>query len=181
MTLLTAWERARRSWTNALIALALGLMLVQTWPGVPYWLSWRPRIVADATGLWQAPWGMFTPEPDDENHRLRATIEYHDGRRVEWQSPTWADESHWQRFTGHRRAEYIDNIRTPYYAPALPGMAAWLARTHRTNFEEAGRPRRVEIHAEYYNIPDPRLNGWKVRSLSPAYEHQTQLYAEDYP
>src|SRR5687767_15400819 len=105
------WQRARLWGTNGVIALALALMLVQAWPGVPQWLSWRPQIAADALGLWQGQWAMFTPEPDDENHRLRAVIEYRDGHRVEWYSPNWSTQSSWRRFTGHRESEYYDAVR----------------------------------------------------------------------
>jgi hypothetical protein len=173
-----------KTWfTNSLIALSLVLLLVQTCPGVPYWLSWRPQVLADATGTWQVKWNMFSPDPDRQNHRIRALIEYHDGEVVHWQSPEWPDQSNWERFVGHRRSGYINAVQLPQFKEALPGLAHWLARTHRHNDTQLGRPKLVQIFVDYYDIPDPRLRGWNWRPIEgyARYEHKTLIHQESFP
>lgn len=174
------WHRLQRWGTNALIASLLALMLLQTMPGVPEWLGWRPRAIADATGLWQFNWSMFTPDPDNENQRLRATITYHDGQTIEWQSPMWHEQSAWQRFVGHRHSEFFDQLYSPFNGPALPGFARWLAQSQRLNLSEDGRPQHIEIYLETTTIPDPRFGGWQAHRPA-TYEDVTLLHEEDFP
>jgi hypothetical protein len=176
-----AWQRGRIWGLNGLIALLLLLMVLQAWPGVPDWLSYHPQRLADLTGLSQSKWGMFTPEPDNENHRLYAVIEYHDGRRVEWHSPDWPQQSNWSRFWSHRECEYYEQMRTPFFSPALPGFAAWLIKTHRQDPSDVGRAKHIEIHAQYYDLRDPRLGGWRIPAGPPVYDQSTELFSEDYP
>jgi hypothetical protein len=175
------WQRVRLWATNVVIGLLLALMFVQTFPGVPQWLSWRPRILADLTGTWQNSWGVFTPQPDNENHRLWAVIEYHDGHHAEWHSPEWSEQTHWQRFVGHRRSEYLDSIRDPFNTPALTGFAQWLAKTLREDATGPRRMKHVEIFAKYYNVDDPRIKGWQRRPATPVYANETMIFTEDYP
>jgi len=180
MAAATIPQRLRRWGMNALVALVLALMLLETTPGVPQWLSWRPHMLAEGLGLWQFTWSMFTPEPDNENHRLHATIEYYDGHTAQWRSPEYRAESWWQRFVGHRRSEYIDEIHSPWYGPAHPGFARWLTDLHRQDASEAGRPKHIEIYVETTDIPDPRIRGWKPHRPAK-FEHETLLFMEDYP
>jgi hypothetical protein len=160
---------------NTIIVVVLALMLLQAWPGVPIWLSWGPTYVADLLGLSQGTWSMFTPDPDNENHRLGAIIEYEDGLIVEWESPYWPDQNSFERFAGHRRSEYIDAMRNSMNSGALDGLAAWLARTQR---QDGGTlaTKRVEIFVKHQDIPDPRLRGWKLREGPPTYSRRTELY-----
>ncbi len=180
MAATTVLKRAKKWGANALIAVVLALMVLQMAPGVPDWILWRPHTLAEATGLWQFTWSMFTPAPDAENHRLRATIEYYDGRTVQWRSPEYREESWWQRFVGHRRSEYIDEIHSPYYDAALPGMARWVIASHRADESERGRPKRIEIYIEATDIPDPRLKGWQPHRPAK-FESETLVFTEDYP
>lgn len=174
------FARVGRWGANVAIAALLVLMLLQTCPGVPDWLFWRPRAYAELLGLQQNNWSMFTPAPDSENHRLRASIWYYDGHHVVWRSPDYDQQSWWERFVGHRRSEYIDEIHSPFYAPALPGLARWLGETNRKTAGVEGRLETIAIHVESTTIPDPRIKGWK-RHRPEKFEHSSLLFSEDYP
>jgi hypothetical protein len=165
---------------HGLIAALLALMIVQTFPGAPEWLVGWPRAAAQLTGWHQGTWNLFAPEPDNENHRLRAVIEYHDGEIRHWQSPDWRAQSIGERFVGHRRSEYYDKLRQPFYEPAMPGFVRWLALMERPDAVAAARPKRVEVHADYYEIPDPRWHGWQTPA-APLFDQSTLLYAEEFP
>jgi hypothetical protein len=158
---------------NAVIVLMLALMVLQAWPGVPYWLSYWPSYAGDLLCLGQGQWTMFAPEPDSENFRLTATIEYADGHVAHWQSPYLPDHTALERFAGHRRSEYHDAIRSS--DAGLPGFAAWLARTER---KDGGtlETKRVEIFLEQHQMPDPRLHGWKMPDGPPIYDRRLELY-----
>ena len=171
-----------KTWlANGCIAVLLGLLLVQVWPATPEWLSWRPRIVADALGLWQGTWGMFTPNPDSDNHRLRAVIEYYDDVWIEWTSPVFREQSQWERFVGYRRSEYIDEVRTTFNEPGWPGFARWLAKTERPDAAGPSRVKYIGIYVDSYDIPDPRIKGWKRRADLSTYDRQSLMYSEDFP
>jgi hypothetical protein len=167
------FQRFKMWGANAVIVLMLGLMCLQAWPGVPQWLSYWPSYVGDLLCLGQHSWSMFAPDPDSENFRLIADIEYADGHVVHWQSPYLPDQSLLQRFAGHRRSEFADAIRSS--DAGLPGFAAWLARTER---KDGGtlETKRVQIFLEQQRMPDPRLHGWKMPEGPPTYDRRLELY-----
>lgn len=124
------------------------------------WLATNLSPVANATGVATSPWTMFAPNPDNNNHRLRATIEYCDGRAIQWRSPDWPQLSCWQRFWNSRELEFIDKIA--YNAPSERwfAYADYLAAQNRENLLPEGAPKRVTFVLEEATIGNPNIDGW---------------------
>jgi hypothetical protein len=175
----TTLERLRRLATHAAIVVLLGFMLLQAFPGVPYWLNWRVYELADLAGLTQGTWSMFAPNPDRANHRVRVLIDYADGTKAQWLSPDWQKMGLGKRFVGARHLELIDAIDVSDYSPALDDLADWLARTEAAS--PGAAPRRVEIWLDQAEILDPRINGWQPRSAHLPLDKHTLIFEEDYP
>ena len=159
----------------------LVLMLAQSVPGVPVWLSVPAGWLASRTGIWQDGWSMFAPDPDSVNHHVRAAIWYWDGSSTQWNAPVWRDRTLWRKFTGARELEYFDAVEAPYNEAAWPGLAKYLAEQQRPGPEQAHRPKRVEIWVDFYCINDPDRQGWQPRQQKIPLTKSSLLYEEDYP
>ena len=121
--------------------------------------------VLDVTGTWTGRWNMFAPDPDSSNHRIRAEIEYYDGRSVVWNSPDWPRLSCWQRFWTSRELEYVDVLggtheNSPEKAALWSAFADYLSRKHRTSPSPEGNPKKVRFVVEEAFIASPNLEGW---------------------
>lgn len=166
---------------NLALFLLLALMFLQTMPGVPAWLDWQTSWFANRTFLWQRSWSMFAPDPDSMNHHIRAVIRYWDGRTITWDTPRWNERSIWRKFTGARELEYFDGIEATFNEPALDGLADYLARIHRENPEQVGRPKRVEIWIDIYGHKHPDNDGWRPLSEPIPLTRSSLLWERDYP
>jgi hypothetical protein len=115
--------------------------------------------------LWQGTWNLFAPIPDHQNHRLHADIVYDDTTVVEWNSPEWQSQTPWQRFTGHRESEFIENIWLDTNSVAWRDFARYLQ-------QHAGLPDsipdRVILSVNTGDVPDPGQTPWpSVTSRRP--------------
>src|SRR5882672_8245636 len=95
-------HRLRLYAVNTLIAAILLVVVIDTLPQMPsaVRLALMPLIVR--LGINQGTWGLFAPEPDRINTRLRAEITYRDGERREWHGPDWRQITRWDKWVGHR-------------------------------------------------------------------------------
>ena len=142
--------------------------------------------ILDATGTWTGPWLMFAPEPDRTNHRIRAEIEYHDGRQVVWRSPEWPELSCWRRFWLSRELEYVDALggiadRSPEKLALWSVLADHLAREQRTNLEPAGAPQSIRFIVEEAFIANPRVEGWQPMSQHYPRDEERVVMTRNFP
>jgi hypothetical protein len=149
---------ARRAAVNLLIAAIVAAILIDALPQSPPPVRDMMHPVTKPVGLSQH-WNVFAP-PDSINTRLRAEITYRDGETREWRSPVYREQSPWQRFIGHRRSEWLDNVWGEEDEPIWPGWARYLARTMRPDLPRADEGATVRIIADDAYIAIPEEGPW---------------------
>jgi hypothetical protein len=176
-------SRLRLLGANLLIAAVLALVLIEALPQSPPAVRTAVQPLTQRLGLSQS-WSVFV-SPDQVNTRLRAEIAYADGRTATWRSPDWPQLSPWQRFTVHRRSEWLDNIWTaanaPQLSPALASWARYLARSQRPNDPLADRGAEVKIIVEQAAIPAAEVRPWKSWRTPLPFDEATTLAIEKLP
>lgn len=157
------WSRLRLIATNLLIGGLLFLMLVEALALSPHALQERIQPAVRLLGI-QQNWDLFAPVPDKMNVRYQAEIEYADGQTAAWNSPDWRSQTLWQRWTGHRRGEWLDNISRTENSTAWPTWARHLAQTARPNDPHAASGATVKIIIEERPTRSPELKPWRKRT-----------------
>lgn len=169
--------------TNLLIAGVLALVVIEALPQSPPAVKSAVQPLIRRIGLDQT-WSVFAP-PDQINTRLRAEITYADGRTATWRSFDWQKLSAWERFTVHRRGEWLDNIwvaaGTPEYGPAIASWARFLARSQRPDDPQADRGAEVKIVAEQAAIPSAEVRPWRSWREPVPFDEGTTLAIEKLP
>jgi len=168
---------------NLLIASVLALVVIEALPQSPPAVKSAVQPLTRRIGLDQT-WAVFAP-PDQINTRLRAEITYADGRTVTWRSFDWPTMSAWQRFTMHRRLEWLDNIwvaaGAPESGPAIASWARFLARSQRPDDPQADRDAEVKIIVEQAVIPSAEVRPWRSWREPVPFSEVTTLAIEKLP
>lgn len=172
-------RRLRLFGVNLLIAAALALVAIEAIPQSPPAVRSAVQPLTRRIGLAQG-WNLFTP-PDRVNTRLRAEINYADGKAMAWRSPDWPKFSPAQRFVMHRRAEWLDNIWGAGDSPALTSWARHLARSQRPDAPDADRGVEVKIIIDQAPIPSAEIRPWTSWRSPAKFDESTTLAIEKLP
>ena len=174
------WSRLRLIATNLLIGGLLFLIVVEALPHSPPALQEAIQPAVRLLGL-QQNWDLFAPVPDKMNVRYQAQIEHADGQTAEWHSPDWRSQSPWQRWTGHRRTEWLDNIARTENSAAWPTWSRYLAETARPSHPGAASGATVKIIIEERPTRSPELKPWRKRTEPSARGDAWTLTIEKLP
>jgi hypothetical protein len=117
------------------------------------WLRWA--------GLEQG-WSMFTPDPPQASHELRAVIKLQSGRALVWEPPPTHAISAWSAFVRFRYREYASTIVSESAAQCRPALIDYLLRKYSFDADPA-----VEVILTCRRIPVPPP-GAKVAAEPPA-------------
>lgn len=162
------WPRLQRWLENTAIVALLAIVLCDA---LPFPDEWRAVsvLLANRLGIGQGRWTMFSP-PDAENDRIRAELTLRDGRTLDiWLSPDLTRQSLWQRFVGHRRSEYLDNLIV--FGRQYP--EAWQVRAEalvRQYAGQGGGVKSIRIIRQCSTILPPSGDTW-----SPASQVQEEV------
>lgn len=174
------WPRLRLIATNLLIGGLLFLVVVEALPLSPPALQERIQPAVRVFGL-QQNWDLFAPVPDKMNVRYQAEIEYADGQTAAWHSPECRTQTLWERWTGHRRGEWLDNISRTQNSAAWPTWARQLAQAARPNEPQAARGATVKIIIQERPTRSPELKPWRARTEPSASGDAWTLTIEKLP
>jgi hypothetical protein len=175
----TAWGTAVNAGRSIFIALFLALVIFDTMPFTPQPLRLRIDLILDVTGWWQGTWSMFTPDPDNQNHRLKIVFAYSDLNTSEWASPEWGDQGVGERFRGSRWTEYFDNIISSQNSAARPAMLNYYV-----GLQQAGDPARRITRATLFmrtaTIILPPVSDWRSRRAALTWGPWRELMVQNY-
>ena len=163
---------------NALVALLLIAVAIDTMPQAPFALRLRVHRLLVPLGIAQGPWNLFAPQPDSMNLRVRAEITYRDGVRRDWEAPQWHKLSPLARWTAHRRHTWIDRLVTQEAAPAWEAWCRYLAREQRPEFAEADRGATVRVIYREGPIRTAELRPWRSIREESQFEGESVLTIE---
>lgn len=174
-------EQCLRWGRNALIVLLGGVMLIDGCPFTPESLREGAAPVVYGLGMHQTHWHLFSPIPDQVNHRLHARLTYGDGTTAEWTSLDFRPLSDWQHARYHRVGKYYDNIRDPGYATAWPGLTEHVLRDVAVRDSRAERPAKFELRVWEGRVPDARYYPWSPASERTELTNRWTLYETEAP
>ena len=163
---------------NALIAVFLSVVLVDTLPQAPAALHEAIEPTLFRLGINQGPWGLFAPTPDRTNTRIRAEIVYRDGERREWQATDWSRASAWEKWVGHRHFEWQDHITKQKHTRVFEPWCRQMAREARPDFPEADRGAEVKVIYQEAVIPAAEVRPWKSFREATAFDEGWVLTIE---
>jgi hypothetical protein len=166
---------------NAFIALIVSFIVIDSLPQSPQAVQLAIQPIVRRLGIQQGPWNMFAPTPDRLNLRLQAEITYRDGKKAEWHSPEWRQQTLWQRWVGHRHQEFSEMIVTQEGTPALDPWTRHLARSLRPDLEHADRGAEVKITYREAEVPSPTDKPWKTWREPPQTGDTWTLTIEKFP
>lgn len=173
--------RAQRWACNAFIAALLLLIFIDGMPTTPEPVRYLFDSTVDRLGIWQGPWYLFSPDPDNQNSRFRAEITYYDGETREWRSPGWERLSPAQAFRKHRQLEYYDKFWSVSREPVWDSLADYLAHSERPGATGAKRPKQVRMIAELAAVNLPPSGPWPKVTAPRAYDESWVVFTKKYP
>jgi hypothetical protein len=176
-----SWARLKLWAINAFIALVAAGMLIDSLPQSPEAVKLALQPLLRRTGLQQGPWTMFAPGPDKLNVRIRAEVTYRDGKKAEWTTPAWREQSLWERWVKHRHQEYSETI---LMQEGIAGLGPWMrhvARSLRPDLKDADRGAEVRILYHEAEIPDPAIKPWTTWRELPQTSDTLVLTIEKLP
>jgi hypothetical protein len=161
---------------NVAIGGILLVVLVEAVPGVPSRIRSLVDPWARRVGFDQDQWRMFAPDPDRQNHRIYAVVEYADGSRREWRPPDWREQTRWERFLTHRQSKFAENIANPGFVDVQKPMAEWVVREIARRGDAPGaKATRVVFWVEHGKIPDPMYFPWPSVKERHPFEEKYQF------
>jgi hypothetical protein len=169
-------ERGRLYIVNAFIVSMILVVVVDTSPLTPLTVRLKLMPVLNGLGIYQGPWNMFTPGPDNVNTRLRVEITYRDGEIREWQSPVWNRASVWENWVGYRYRQWYDHV-----LPLQPAWEPWfrdLARTLRPELNQADKGADVRMMVSEGIIPPPGDGRWPSLTQPLGFHQRLQIALE---
>jgi hypothetical protein len=128
---------------NALIAVIVAMVLLDTMPATPKAVRAKLTPVVQCLGIHQGEWNLFAPDPDKVNTKFHAEITYRDGERREWEGPDWGQVSAWNKWVGHRHVEWCDHVSS--FQQAWEPWCRVIARTQRPEMPDADRGAIVRV------------------------------------
>jgi hypothetical protein len=173
-------RRLRRWGVGALAAAYLCLAAIDALPQSPPALREALKPITERLGLTQ-PWYVFAPQPDSVNTRVRAEIAYADGERAVWRSPNWPELSRWERWTGHRRAAWVNNMWGQEDAVAWPAWARHVARSQRAGDPQADRGAEVKFVVSESRVRAAEIKPWKSCRVPPPLDEEWVMTNEKLP
>lgn len=156
----------RRWLINLFAIVVLSCFALDTLPCTPAPIRTAINPLLDSLGLWQGTWKLFAPIPDSQNHRLRADLYYADGTHHVWNSPEWRSLSRWQRFVGHRQAEFLDKITEESFSAAWQDFARSIGRSESSRRKMPDQPVKIVLTKIWGEIPPPEGDVWKLASTA---------------
>ncbi|QDU29154.1 hypothetical protein ETAA8_42610 [Anatilimnocola aggregata] len=172
---------------NGLIAVFILLMVLQGMPLNMPAATVHARLTADWLGIGSGAWDMYAPVPDRQNHRLSAELMSSESHVVaRWSSPEWRKQSAYQRFWGHRWAEYYDNVWGNNNAALWPALAQHVADQHAVNsalgkVQDDEPLRQVKLIAETKGLAPPAGERWPKPVPPEGYDDNWVLSIEPLP
>jgi hypothetical protein len=153
-------SRLRLYAVNTFLALLLPLIVIDMLPQSPTGLRMVLQPPLNWSGLYQGPWYLFAPDPDNVNHRLLVEITYRDGEQVEWKGPEWRDENVWEAWWGFRRRQWHTHLLFQNSEEALRPWCRYLARTLRPDMPDADHGAQVRVIYYEFQIPAADEQPW---------------------
>lgn len=179
----TTLTKVRTVLLNGFISVLLVLMLLQGLPLNMPAATVHCRYVADWIGIGHQPWNMYAPFPDSQNHRLTAQLMSSDEHVVAtWTSPEWRKQSTYERFWGHRWAEYYDHVWMNHNADLWPALAQHIVKETPLESSEDPEPlKQVKLIAETKSLSPPAGAHWPRPIPPEGYDDNWVLSIEPLP
>ena len=176
-------DKLKRYAVNAFIGVIIVLFTIAGMPRLVRahaLLQDKIRPLLHYTGLWQAPWDLFAPEPDKTNIRVSAEVHYPDGSVFRWRSKDWHKESRWHRFRYFRQQEYYDNARRDVSQPAWPALARHLVQMAEEQHDSNHSPTHISLTRHWWTIPNPKLKLTRIANINEPMQSY-QFYHQAFP